>query len=182
MSVSLQVSAKRPTERFAGLNIMNANPADCPLCRKLTDPESFPTADVVWRFPHSVAVLGPWQYYHGYCLLISRRHATELSGLDAEERRCHLVEMCLLARALEECFRPRKLNYELLGNQVPHLHWHLFPRYSADPDALKPVWLALERAEHDGQERRRLETGPHDRAATADEVRRRLQLIGAPII
>jgi len=155
-------------------------PPDCPFCRRLADPGGPPPDDVVWRFPHSVALLGPWQYYHGYCLLVARRHATELSRLEADERREYLVEMCLLARAIEESFRPRKMNYELLGNQVPHLHWHLFPRYGHDPDALKPVWLALDRAEHDAAERRRLETGPQDRAATADGIRRRLQLLGAP--
>jgi diadenosine tetraphosphate (Ap4A) HIT family hydrolase len=156
------------------------SPSDCPFCRKLANLDGTPPEEVVWRFPHSVALLGEWQYYHGYCLLISRRHTTELSGLDDHERREYLVEMCLLARAIEDCFRPRKMNYELLGNQVPHLHWHLFPRYRHDPDALRPVWLALHRAEHDAAERRRLETGPRDRAVTAAEIRRRLQQLGAP--
>ena len=156
--------------------------SDCPFCRKLADLDALPPGEVVWRFPHGVALLGTWQYYQGYCLLIARRHATELSGLDAEERRAYLDEMCFLARAIEECFRPRKLNYELLGNQVPHLHWHLFPRRDDDPDARKPVWLALDRAERDAAERRRLETGPRDRAATAEDIRRRLQLLGAPTL
>jgi diadenosine tetraphosphate (Ap4A) HIT family hydrolase len=156
--------------------------SDCLFCRKLADLDALPPEEVVWRFPHGVALLGTWQYYHGYCLLIARRHATELSDLGAEERREYLVEMCLLARAIEEAFRPRKMNYELLGNQVPHLHWHLFPRYGHDADALKPVWLALDRAERDASERRRLETGPRDRAATADEIRRRLQLLSAPTL
>jgi diadenosine tetraphosphate (Ap4A) HIT family hydrolase len=158
------------------------NTPDCLFCRKLTDLAVLPTEDIVWRFPQSVALLGPWQFYHGYCVLVGHRHATELSELDDEERRTYLEEMCLLARAIEDCFRPRKLNYELLGNQVPHLHWHLFPRYDHDPDALKPVWLALDRAERDAAERRRMETGPRDRATTAEEIRRRLQLLGAPTL
>ena len=158
------------------------NPADCLFCRKLSGLDALPADEVVWRFPHGVALLGSWQYYQGYCLLIARRHATELSQLDAEERREYLVEMCFLARAIEDCFRPRKMNYELLGNQVPHLHWHLFPRYDHDPDALKPVWLALDRAERDAAERRRLEEGPRDRAATAEAIRQRLQVLGAPTL
>src|SRR5436189_145668 len=96
---------------------------ECVLCRKLADLRQLPADEVVWEFPHSVALLGPWQYYPGYCILISRRHATELSQLPDELRRWHLEEMCLLARAIEQTFQPRKLNYELLGNQVPHLHW-----------------------------------------------------------
>jgi diadenosine tetraphosphate (Ap4A) HIT family hydrolase len=145
----------------------------CPLCARLAGAADDP--DVVWQASQGVAFLGPWQYYHGYCVFVSRRHATELSGLDDDERRTFLDEMCRLARALEGCFRPDKLNYELLGNQVPHLHWHLFPRYRDDPEALKPVWLALDRAERDEAERRRLATGPEDRPATIARLRRHLQ-------
>src|SRR5262245_52666094 len=117
---------------------------DCPFCHRLGHLRELPDEDVVWQFAHSVALLGPWQYYHGYCVLVARRHATELSRLEDAERRGYLDEMCTLAAAIEACFAPRKLNYELLGNQVPHLHWHLFPRARHDPEALKPVWLALE--------------------------------------
>jgi diadenosine tetraphosphate (Ap4A) HIT family hydrolase len=135
----------------------------CPFCRRLG---ALDTEDVVAEFPHSVALLGTWQHYHGYCLLVSRRHATELDQLEDAERRGFLDEMCRLARAIGECFRPHKLNYELLGNQVPHLHWHIFPRYADDPEALRPVWLALDRAERHETERRRLETGPVERTRT----------------
>ncbi|HEY2911636.1 MAG TPA: HIT family protein, partial [Gemmataceae bacterium] len=119
-----------------------ASATDCPMCGKLTQ------ADAVWNFPHSVAVLGPWQFYTGYCLLIARRHAAELSQL-GEHRTAFLNEMATLAEAIEGCFQPHKLNYELLGNQVPHLHWHLFPRSAADQDRLRPVWFALEKADID---------------------------------
>ena len=148
--------------------------ADCLFCRKLASLDELPPEESVWRFPHSVALLGSWQFYHGYCILVSRRHACELNQLGETERRNYLDEMCLLARAVEEAFRPHKLNYELLGNQVPHLHWHLFPRYREDPEALKPVWLALDRAERDEGERRRLATGPLDRQATAQRLRQYL--------
>ena len=143
--------------------------------------EELGASDVVWRFPHSVALLGMWQFYQGYCILVSRRHATELNELPANERRAYLDEMCLLAQALSMCYRPHKLNYELLGNQVPHLHWHLFPRYLDDPDRLTAVWLAIERAvREDGAWRRRMETGREERATTAANLRRALQELDAP--
>ncbi len=147
---------------------------DCLFCRRLA---ALPAEDMVWQFPQSAAFLGPWQFYHGYCVLVARNHATELSGLEETVRRAYLDELCLLARAIEECFHPHKLNYELLGNQVPHLHWHLFPRSAADPDALKPVWLALDRAERDESLRQRLTTGPVDRAVTMQALRETLMLI-----
>jgi diadenosine tetraphosphate (Ap4A) HIT family hydrolase len=154
--------------------------SDCPFCSKLAALDQLPDHEVVWRFPHSVALLGPWQFYRGYCVLVSRQHATELSGLEDGPRRAYLDEMCLMARAIESAYRPAKLNYELLGNQVGHLHWHLFPRYAGDPEARKPVWLALDRAEHDAVLRRRLESGTEAAASTAAALRQSLTDLGAP--
>ena len=71
------------------------------------------------------------------CLLIARWHVTELSGLEDDERREYLFEMS--AGRDPGLFPAAKLNYELLGNQVPHLHWHLFLAIKNDPDATKPV-------------------------------------------
>jgi diadenosine tetraphosphate (Ap4A) HIT family hydrolase len=48
--------------------------------------------------------------------------------------------MALVAEAMFRAFRPAKLNYELLGNTEPHLHWHLIPRYRDDPKPKIPVW------------------------------------------
>lgn len=155
---------------------------DCPLCRKVASWSELPADETVWRFPHSVALLGPWQYYHGYCILVARRHARELSGLSDAERRAYLDEMCLLARAIEGAFRPLKLNYELLGNQVPHLHWHLFPRSADDPDRLKPVWLALDRAERDEAEARRLKAGALERVETKARLMDALEALGATTV
>ena len=83
-----------------------------------------------------------------------------MSELTQAERHGFFDEMCLTAQAIERCFQPRKLNYELLGNQVPHLHWHLFPRSAEDPDVLRPVWFALDRAESGDKEKLALSTGP----------------------
>jgi hypothetical protein len=49
-------------------------------------------------------------------------------------------EVSRVAEALARVFRPVKMNYELLGNQVPHIHWHLVPRLPTDPDLLSPIW------------------------------------------
>ncbi|MBA2227013.1 MAG: HIT family protein [Gemmataceae bacterium] len=156
-----------------------SEPSSCPLCAALADPQQHWGARQVWAFPHSVAVLGPWQYYTGYCLLVSREHVTELSQLGAR-RTPFLEEMALLAEAIEACFQPHKLNYELLGNQVPHLHWHLFPRYADDPQSRQPVWLALNRAENEPQERHRLEAGFLPPSESVARLQRWLREHGAP--
>jgi diadenosine tetraphosphate (Ap4A) HIT family hydrolase len=151
--------------------------ANCPFCTKIA--AGLPAAHVVWNFPHSVAVLGSWQYFTGYCMLLSRDHARELSQLGAN-RAAFLNEMATLAEAIESCFRPHKLNYELLGNLVPHPHWHLFPRSADDPDRLRPVWFALDKAEHDPAEKQRLETGTIPRAECVSRLRDWLKASGAP--
>ena len=37
-------------------------------------------------------------------------------------------------------FRPVKVNYGLLGNQLPHLHWHVIPRLAGDPAPRDAAW------------------------------------------
>lgn len=152
----------------------------CHFCERLAGLDRLAVAEVVWRFPRSVALLGTWQFYHGYCVLVSRTHARELFALPDDERRGYLDEMCLLARAIDAAFRPHKLNYELLGNQVPHLHWHLFPRSLTDPDHKRPVWFALAEADTDTGEKRRLETGSLSRDETVALLREWLRSHGAP--
>jgi diadenosine tetraphosphate (Ap4A) HIT family hydrolase len=145
---------------------------ECPFCHKLQHLQELPDDELVWQFPHSVVLLGSWQFYRGYCIVVNRRHVSELSELPPAQRHGFFDEMCLTAQAIEVCFRPRKLNYELLGNQVPHLHWHLFPRQADDPEVLRPVWFALDRAESSEQSKLALSTGPLPRA----EIRARLRV------
>ncbi len=151
----------------------------CSLCDKL---HKLPADDVVWQFPYSVALLGPWQYYTGYCILVARSHHTELHRMPISERAAFFQEMTLLGQAIDMAFQPRKLNCESLGNQVPHLHWHLFPRRADDPDTLKAVWLALERAECDAVEKLRLQTAPSTRAEIVTRLRNTLMQLQAPSV
>jgi len=152
----------------------------CPLCDKLSKLDELPADQLVWQFPHSIAVLGPWQYYTGYCVLIARQHTTEIHLLPPDVRSAFLNEMVVLSQAIATTFQPRKMNCESLGNQVPHLHWHLFPRSVDDPDTLKPVWLALDRADHDQGEKLRLQTAPVPRPKIAERLRDALTQLHAP--
>jgi diadenosine tetraphosphate (Ap4A) HIT family hydrolase len=87
------------------------------------------------------AVLADNQYIEGYTIFLSKTCVPELHLLLPEVRATFLDEMSLVAEAVFRAFTPRKLNYELLGNSVSHLHWHLFPRYEDDPNPRFPVWL-----------------------------------------
>ena len=44
--------------------------AECPFCRKLQHLQELPADELVWQFPHSVVLLGPWQFYCGYCIVV----------------------------------------------------------------------------------------------------------------
>lgn len=88
--------------------------------------------------------LGDHQLYPGYCLFLCKNHVRELPELEDDSCRLFLWEMSRLAGAIIAACGPRKLNYEMLGNQDAHLHWHLFPRYPDDPHPLRPVWPDIE--------------------------------------
>lgn len=80
------------------------------------------------------------QFFPGWTVLVLKRHATELFELSTEERADLMEEVAFVARGLAEEFRAVKINYELLGNQLPHIHWHIIPRLAGDPAPLEPVW------------------------------------------
>jgi diadenosine tetraphosphate (Ap4A) HIT family hydrolase len=86
------------------------------------------------------AVLADNQHIPGYTIFVARTCVPELHDLPPNERSRFLEEMAQVAEAVFRAFAPRKLNYELLGNSVSHLHWHLFPRYAGDANPQWPVW------------------------------------------
>jgi len=89
----------------------------------------------------SKAYLHDDQFFPGWTLVVLKHHATELFHLSSAERIQLMEEVSLVARSLAQVYEARKINYELLGNQLPHIHWHLIPRLTDDPAPLKPVWV-----------------------------------------
>jgi diadenosine tetraphosphate (Ap4A) HIT family hydrolase len=65
------------------------------------------------------------------------RHVVEPTELSDEEAAMYGREVLLVGRALETTFSAIKMNYNVLGNSVPHLHTHVIPRYADDP---RPGW------------------------------------------
>ncbi len=51
-----------------------------------------------------------------------------------------MEEVSRIANILAQVYQAKKINYELLGNQLPHIHWHVIPRLATDPAPLEPVW------------------------------------------
>ncbi len=113
--------------------------ADCEICQRIArfKPDN---PYLIAELETGYAVLGDNQFYPGYTIFIAKRCVPELHELPDGERSRFLDEMAVVAEAVFLAFAPCKLNYELLGNSVSHLHWHLFPRYADDPNPAWPVW------------------------------------------
>jgi diadenosine tetraphosphate (Ap4A) HIT family hydrolase len=69
----------------------------------------------------------------GYACVVAKRHVVEPYELAERERAAFWEDCMVAARGLADLFQPVKMNYEIHGNTIPHLHMHLYPRYVGDP-------------------------------------------------
>jgi diadenosine tetraphosphate (Ap4A) HIT family hydrolase len=78
--------------------------------------------------------------YPGFLRVILNAHVKEMSDLPPADQE-RLLQVVLAAEsALREVLDPDKVNLASLGNVVPHLHWHVIPRFADDPHFPNPVW------------------------------------------
>ena len=75
----------------------------------------------------------------GYVCVVSKSHVCEPFELSREEQAAFWLDAMTVAAAVAEIENPVKMNYEVHGNSVPHLHLHLFPRHRDDPYVGGPV-------------------------------------------
>lgn len=115
--------------------------SSCLICDRIDAIRKGTNRLLVTELSTGYVVLGDFQFWKGYTLFLHKQHVCELHELDSQARMQFLEEMSAVAGAVYRAFHPRKLNYELLGNSEPHLHWHLFPRYDDEPMPQQPVWL-----------------------------------------
>ena len=114
---------------------------DCLICRKIKQIKESKNPYFVAELNTGYVVLGDIQFFRGYTLFLCKIHTDELHLLNLSFRRKFLEEMSIVAEATYKAFKPKKLNYELLGNANHHLHWHIFPRYINDSNPKGPIWL-----------------------------------------
>jgi len=82
--------------------------------------------------------------YPGFCRVIWRSHVAEMSDLAGPDRG-HLMALVFATEsALRRLYAPQKINLASLGNLVPHLHWHVIPRFLDDPHFPAPIWSVAE--------------------------------------
>ncbi len=76
----------------------------------------------------------------GYSVVVFRaRHVCDPQSMSSEEHAAFWSEVSSVARALEHVYGPIHLNFQILGNQDPHVHVHIVPRYDPDPAPSRPL-------------------------------------------
>lgn len=111
----------------------------CPL--DAPRPDSNEHWDLVKQLTVSTLYLAKNQTYRGQCQLIfNPRHVARLDQLSRQEWSSFAADLFTSQQAVIRAVRPDHVNVESLGNVVPHLHWHIIPRYANDPHWGAPVW------------------------------------------
>ena len=113
--------------------------SDCPLCD--TD-----GGDVAWRSDRLRVVLPAEPLWPGFTRVVLERHVAEMTDLDAAERDALMAVLWRVERAMREVLAPDKVNVASLGNMVPHLHWHLVPRWRDDANFPAAPWAPVDAA------------------------------------
>ena len=122
---------------------MAKHPQPCEICQRIAQIERGQHPGFIAELPSGYAVLGDSQFFRGYCLLLCRQPVADLEELDADFCAQFLADMARLSAAVSRVIQPHKINLESLGNAVPHLHWHVFPRQLSEEHPTQPVWLTM---------------------------------------
>ncbi|MCG9097666.1 HIT family protein [Laribacter hongkongensis] len=111
----------------------------CELCA----PSPFPVLFADTRL--SVVLVTDTPDYPAFCRVIWRGHVREMTDLSAADRAYLMDWVFRTEAALRTVLAPDKINLTSLGNVVPHLHWHVIPRFADDAHFPAPVWAARAR-------------------------------------
>lgn len=107
-----------------------SDPQHCRICNQAPMPDGM---EDIAELPHSWLSAEPMDCMKGACTLIAKTHVVELYELDDDELLALMKELQRCAKALKDVINAVKINYEIHGNTVPHLHIHLYPRTLDDP-------------------------------------------------
>ncbi len=116
---------------------------DCPLCAAHNE-------QLLWRDTDLRIILADEAGYPGFCRVVWNAHVREMTDLDPERRAYFMNTVFTVEQAVRELLRPDKINLASLGNQVPHLHWHVIPRFVDDAHFPDPIWVPARRAPRPG--------------------------------
>lgn len=105
----------------------------CPICRR-GEP-----LDIITKLEFSWVTMGESAPVRGYVCLISQTHAVELHDLQEADASAFMRDARRVSKAIAAVTGAVKMNYEIHGNSIPHLHMHFFPRYRGDQFEGQPI-------------------------------------------
>jgi diadenosine tetraphosphate (Ap4A) HIT family hydrolase len=110
---------------------MNQN--DCPLC--WPDESTLLLARPHWRVIDARDPVFP-----ALTRVIWHAHVKEMSDLTSTERTDLMTVVFEVESIMRKHLNPDKINVASLGNQVPHVHWHVIGRWHDDPTFPDSIW------------------------------------------
>jgi diadenosine tetraphosphate (Ap4A) HIT family hydrolase len=99
----------------------------------------------VWQGADHRVILADEPRHPGFCRVVWTAHVREMSDLPPADAARLMATVLTVERVLREQLAPDKINLASLGNVVPHLHWHVIPRWRDDSHFPDPVWAAQRR-------------------------------------
>ncbi len=105
----------------------------CDLC-------SNPGGELIWQDEFCRVVMVDDMDYPGFCRVILNRHITEMTDMARREQERLMAVVFTVERAVRDIMQPDKINLASLGNMVPHMHWHVIPRYKKDRNFPNSIW------------------------------------------
>lgn len=103
--------------------------ANCTLCKEDLNPEE---GQLIWRGDECRVILVNDSDLPGFCRVIWNRHVPEMTDLTYGEREHLMTLVFAVEEAVRHVMHPDKVNIAALGNMVPHIHWHIVPRFKDD--------------------------------------------------
>jgi diadenosine tetraphosphate (Ap4A) HIT family hydrolase len=80
--------------------------------------------------------------FPGFTRVIWHDHVREMTDLTSEQRQDFMAVVFDVEQIMRATLKPHKVNLASLGNQTPHLHWHVIPRFEDDVAFPGPVWVS----------------------------------------
>jgi len=95
---------------------------------------------LIWRGDDCQIILVNDPELPGFCRVIWNQHIAEMTDLTYSEREHLMTLVFAVEEAVRHVMHPDKMNVATLGNMVPHIHWHIIPRYKDDAFFPASVW------------------------------------------
>jgi len=102
---------------------------NCVLCKDEPKPEE---GQLIWRGDDCRIILVNDSDLPGFCRVIWNRHEADMTDLTYGEREHLMTLVFAVEEAIRHVMHPDKVNLAALGNMIPHIHWHVIPRFKDD--------------------------------------------------